>query len=335
MLISVVFSFRNEEKVISELVRRTVDVLVRLGPYELIFVNDASTDSSADVLQSLRATNDDIKIINMSRRFGVTPCVIAGMAEAKGDVVIYMDSDLQDPPEIIPELLRKWKEGAEVVHTVRTKRHGESLLKMWVTVFAYKMINAFSDIDFYENAGDFKLLSRRAVAELLKLNEHDPYLRGLSFWIGFSQAVVRYERDPRFSGDSKFGLFRSVNPYKEFVRGITSFSGAPLYFALILGFFVSIVSFLALGYVLLNKLMGFNMPGWTAIMAATLFLSGVILFTIGILGVYLGRIYEQLRGRPRYIVDNKFGFDEDNQSPYTPGAIKVRPAIADSMVPHE
>ncbi len=309
-LISVVFSFRNEAEVIPELVRRTVAILEPLVRYELIFVNDASTDASLEILTMLRETNENIKILNMSRRFGVTPCVIAGMAEAKGDAVIYMDADLQDPPELIRELIRRWEEGAEVVHTVRTKRHGESMMKMWFTKLAYKMINAFSDIDFYENAGDFKLLSRRAVAEIVKLNEHDPYLRGLSVWIGFQQAMLRYERDARFSGQSKFGLFRSVNPYKEFIRGITSFSASPLYFALILGFLVALTSFIILGHVVVTKIMGVNMPGWTAIMAAILFLSGVILFTIGIVGVYLGRIYEQLRGRPRYIVDDKIGFDE-------------------------
>ena len=185
MLISVVFSFRNEEKVIPELIHRVSSVLETLGEYELIFVNDASTDGSLELLQSLRAANSNIKIINMSRRFGVTPCVIAGLAEAKGDAVVYMDADLQDPPELIPEIVKKWQEGAEVVHTIRTKRHGESWPKMWMTKLAYKMINAFADIDFYENAGDFKLLSKRAVTEILKLNELDPYLRGLSMWIGF------------------------------------------------------------------------------------------------------------------------------------------------------
>ncbi|RJQ48189.1 MAG: glycosyltransferase [Gammaproteobacteria bacterium] len=309
MLISVVFSFRNEEKVIPELVRRASAVLEDLGEHELIFVNDASTDGSLEILQSLRAANNNIKIISMSRRFGVTPCVIAGLAEARGDAVVYMDADLQDPPELIPDLVRKWHEGVEVVHTVRTKRYGESLMKMWLTMLAYKMINAFSDIDFYENAGDFKLLSRRAVTEILKLNEHDPYLRGLSRWIGFRQAMVHYERDARAAGESKFGLFKSTNPYKEFNRGITSFSAAPLYFALILGLVVALISFLALAYVILTKLMGINLPGWTAIMATILFLSGVILFTIGILGVYLGRIYEQVKGRPSYIIDRKIGFD--------------------------
>lgn len=313
MFISVVFSFRNEEKTIPELVRRTVDILEGLGQYEIIFVNDASTDGSLKALEHLRTENKNIKIINTSRRFGVTPCVIAGLSEATGDAVIYMDADLQDPPELLPELIKKWQDGAEVVHTVRTRRRGENTFKMLLTSLAYKSINAFSDIDFYENVGDFKLLSRRAVSEVLKLNEHDPYLRGLSIWIGFMQAMVHYERDVRYSGETKFSLFKSLNPYKEFIRGITSFSASPLYFALFLGFIVALTSFIVLGYIIFTKLMRFNIPGWTAIMAATLFLGGVILFTIGILGVYLGRIYEQIKGRPQYIVDKKIGFDRKDE----------------------
>lgn len=313
MLISIVFSFRNEEDVISALVKRAVQVMESaLGnayEYELIFVNDASTDRSLEKLLMLREENKRIKIINMSRRFGVTPCVIAGLTAANGDAVIYMDTDLQDPPELIPELIKKWREGAEVVHTIRTKRHGENPVKMGLTATAYKLINAFADIDFHENAGDFKLLSRNAVHEILKLGEHDPYLRGLSVWIGFKQEKVFYERNARHSGEKKFSLFNSLNPYKEFIRGVTSFSASPLYFSLILGFLVAFAAFIALISVIYTKLMGYNIPGWTAIMAAVLFLSGAILLTIGILGIYMARIYEQIKGRPRYIVNNKIGFD--------------------------
>lgn len=316
MKLSVVFSFRNEETVLPELVRRVA--LVLGGPscdYELIFVNDASTDHSLQVLTRLRETNNRIKIVNMSRRFGVTPCVMAGFAAATGDAVMYMDSDLQDPPELIPQLMQKWQEGADVVHTVRVKRHGESRLKMWLTRRAYKLINAFSDIDLHENAGDFKLFSRRAVDEILRLREHDPYMRGLAIWIGFNQAIVYYERDSRHTGDSKFGLFHSLSPYKEFVRGFTSFSASPLYMALFMGFFVAAGAFLLLLYILYTKLAGLNLPGWSAIMAAVLSLSSVILLTIGVLGIYIGRIYDQIKGRPSFIVADKIGFDVREDKP--------------------
>lgn len=313
MLISIVFSFRNEEKVIPALVERIArvmeNVLENAYAYELIFVNDASSDRSLEALLMLRESNKCIKIINMSRRFGVTPCVIAGLTAAQGDAVIYMDTDLQDPPELIPKLIAKWREGAEVVHTIRTKRHGENSVKMGITSIAYKLINVFADIDIHENAGDFKLLSRNAVNEILKLEEHDPYLRGLSVWVGFRQEKVFYERNARHSGERKFSLFNSLNPYKEFIRGVTSFSASPLYFALILGFLVAMVAFAALVFVIYTKMMGRAIPGWTAIMAAILFLGGAILFTIGILGIYMARIYEQIKGRPRYIVNNQIGFD--------------------------
>ncbi len=307
-VISIVFSFRNEEEVLPELVRRVVAAVEAVGDYELIFVNDDSVDRSLEVLETLREENGRIKIINMSRRFGVSPCVIAGLAASRGDAVIYMDSDLQDPPEIISQMVREWKNGADIVHTVRTHRHGESAAKMWITKMAYRAINAFSDISLLENAGDFKLLSRRVVEEILQLGEMDPYLRGLSVWVGFNQAVVKYERDARSAGQSKFGLFSSLNPYKEFLRGVTSFSTVPLYFALFFGFTVSMASFLLLCYIIVMKIAGVNLPGWTAIMSAILFLSGVILGTIGLLGIYVGRIYDQVRSRPKYIIKKQVGF---------------------------
>jgi dolichol-phosphate mannosyltransferase len=312
MLVSIIFSFRNEEAALPELVKRVENLFVehlKGYKYELIFVNDDSTDKSLEILMGLRERNKNIKIINMARRFGVTPCVMAGFSKAKGDAVIYMDSDLQDPPELIPELIKKWEEGAEVVHTIRTKRHGENFLKLWLTKKAYKIINYISDIELHENAGDFKLLSRRVVDEILRLKESDPYMRGISRWIGFKQAEVFYERDTRFAGESKFKLFNSLNPYKEFIRGITSFSSMPLYFALFFGFFVSAISFVYVVVVIITKLLEMNLPGWSAIMAAILFVGGTILFTIGVLGIYLGKIYDEVKGRPRFIIRDKFGFD--------------------------
>ena len=309
-MISVVFSFRNEEDVLEELVKRVSNVFVNMNrEYELIFVNDDSTDKSVEILLKLRETNENIKIINMSRRFGVTPCVLAGFESSKGEAVIYMDSDLQDPPELIPQLIEKWQNGAEVVHTTRTKRDGESALKMFITKQAYKVINFFSSIKLLENTGDFKLLSRRVVNEILKLKESDPYMRGMSTWVGFKQVQVFYEREARFAGETKFGLFSSANPYKEFVRGLTSFSSAPLYFALFIGFFISISSFAYLLIVISTKFLGMNLPGWSAIMAAILFLGGTTLITIGVLGIYLGKIYEEIKGRPRYIIEDKIGFE--------------------------
>jgi dolichol-phosphate mannosyltransferase len=244
----------------------------------------------------------------MSRRFGVTPCVVAGMKYATGDALIYMDSDLQDPPEIIPRMIEKYLNGADVVHTVRTKRFGENKLKLFLTKRAYSTINLISEISLLTNSGDFKLLSKRAANELISINDFDPYIRGLCAWVGFNQTFIEYERDARFAGSTKFSLLTSLNPYKEFVRGITSFSLAPLYFALILGFIISAISFASLAWVITTKLMGLNLPGWTAVMAIVSLTSGISLLTVGIVGIYVGKIYQQVLNRPKYIVENTIGF---------------------------
>ncbi len=311
MLVSVVLSFRNEAENLPELIRREEAVFAGLGlPYELIFVNDASTDRSLEILLKAREANPAVKIINMSRRFGVTPCVLAGFEKAKGDAVIYMDTDLQDPPELIPQLVQKWRDGADIVHTTRTVRKGENAFKMWLTRQAYRAINGFSDITILQNTGDFKLISRRAMNEILKLDEFDPFLRGLVAWVGFRQEQVFYERDPRFAGETKFSLWRSLNPYKEFLRGITLFSTTPLYLALFLGLFVSFVSFLFFAALVLGPLVFRGQAGlsWNQLLlGSTLLMGGIILFTVGILGIYVGRIHRESIHRPRYIIDNYIG----------------------------
>ena len=197
-LVSVVLSFRNEADNIPTLVAR-LDGMFAMQPvqYELIFVNDDSTDQSLPILLGEREKNPRVKIVNMSRRFGVAEGVLAGMTASRGDAVIYMDSDLQDPPEMIPAMLERWRQGAEVVHTVRTERRGESPLKMWATRLAYRVIQSGSAIELPVDAGDFKLLSRAAINQLLQVRESDPYLRGLVVWLGFTQVFVPYQRDAR------------------------------------------------------------------------------------------------------------------------------------------
>jgi glycosyltransferase involved in cell wall biosynthesis len=315
MLLSIVFSFRNEEEVLPELIRKVRETLNSLYlEYELIFINDASDDGSLEILMKFCHEDRRIKTINMSRRFGVTPCVMAGLRHSKGDAVIYMDTDLQDPPELIPVLLEKFKNGADVVNTIRTKRKGENAFKMWLTKQAYKIINCIADIDIPENAGDFKLLSRRAVNQVVRLNEYDPFMRGLVRWVGFKQAEVFYERQARFAGQTHFSLLRSLNPIKEFIRGLISFSELPLYFALIVGFLVSAGAFVYLiGIIITRVFLGMHLPGWPAIMVTMLFLGGTILFTIGILGLYIGKIHLEIKNRPHYIIESKIGINEDKR----------------------
>ena len=303
-LISIIFSFKNEEKNLNELVNRIEASLTKLTnwKYELIFVNDCSEDKSEEILLNLQK-NNPITIINMTRTFGVGPCVLAGFREAKGDAIVYMDSDLQDPPEIIPKLIREHEKGSEIVHTVRTKRYGESLLKLWITKIAYKVINYLSEIPLPTEAGDFKLISKTALQKILLQNEFRPYIRGLSIWVGYKQSFVKYERDPRAEGESKFPLF-SKGPITEFISGITSYSLKPLYLGVIFGFFSIIFSIILIFYALYSKFLGIAAPGSTGIIITISFFSGILLFTIGIIGIYLARIFEQTKGRDQYIIKN-------------------------------
>jgi len=301
-LISIVFSFKNEEKNLSELIIRITKTLseIKNWNYELIFVNDCSTDSSEEILVKFQR-DYPITIINMSRNFGVGPCVVAGFKQSKGDATIYMDSDLQDPPELIKKLIEEHDKGFDIVHTVRTKRLGEPKIKMFITNLAYKLINFFSDISLPINAGDFKLISRRALNEILELKEFRPYIRGLSVWVGFKQSNVYYVREARASGKSHFALFGS-GPVNEFITGITSYSLKPLYLGIILGFISILISLLLIIHTLYTKFNGLSALGSASILIAISFFSGIILFTQGIIGVYVARIFEQVRGRTRYVI---------------------------------
>ena len=312
-ILSVVFYFRNEDSVLQELINRVENVLKKLVyDYELIFVNDDSEDKSLEILEKNRKRNNQIKIINMSRRFGISACVIAGFKHAIGDAVIYMDSDLQDPPELIPDLIKKWEEGNDVIHTIRTKRKGENVIRMFLVKMAYKVIDVLSDIKIRQNSGNFQLISRRALEAILTLNEYDPFLRGLSSWIGFRQANVYYERQARFSGKTHFSLMRSSGLYKEFIRGVTTFSSIPLYISLYVGFLVSSGAFIYILIIIIQKIFfGNPTTGWASMMVTLLFLGGSILFSIGIIGIYLGKMHEAMKQRPRYLIESKIGFSDD------------------------
>jgi glycosyltransferase involved in cell wall biosynthesis len=301
-LVSIVFSFRNEEKNLKELISRVDTAIKKLQnyEYELIFVNDNSNDSSEKILENLQESFR-IKIINMSRTFGVGPCVLAGFKHSSGDCIIYMDSDLQDPPEIIPKLIDEFEKGNDVVHTVRDKRLGESNIKLFFTKLAYKTINGLSEINLPIEAGDFKLISKRALEKILTQKEFRPYVRGLSVWVGYKQSFVNYIREPRAHGKSKFSLF-SHGPITEFISGVTSYSLKPLYVGIFLGFFSLLFSVGLIAYALYAKFNNLAIPGTTGIIIAVSFFSGILLFTLGIMGIYIARIFEQTRGREKYII---------------------------------
>lgn len=314
MLISVVFSFRNEEDVLAQLVARTVAVLSdEPEDYELIFVNDDSTDRSLDTLLSLRQSNPRIKIVNMARRFGVSEGVLAGMRLAAGDAVIYMDADLQDPPELLPQLLREWRAGSDVVHTQRSSRQGESAFKMLVTRMGYHAISAGSSMKLPIEVGDFKLLSRRAVTHLLDLKESNPYLRGLIVWLGFRQVTVPYERSARGGGVAHFPLW-SKNPWVSFVSGVTSFSFAPILLPIAIGM-LGLVAALLIGLVgLIVRPVdpSARLGVWLTFLMTAYW--GATMLAVGFLGIYVARIYKDVRGRPRYIVESAVGFGDEPEA---------------------
>jgi polyisoprenyl-phosphate glycosyltransferase len=313
-LVSVVLSFRNEEQVLPRLVERLTLALSAVGVrHELVFVNDASSDRSRGLLEEARRQDARIKLINMSRRFGVAECVIAGMRRARGDAVITMDTDLQDPPELIPELVQRWRDGADVVYTVRSARPGEPRHKIALTRWAYRIIRAIANVELPVDAGDFKLLSRRVVDELVKLEEKDPYLRGLVAWVGFKQVPVYYERQPRPAGETHFPLFRSKGPFVTLVTGLTSFSMIPLTGFLALGSTVCLLAMLGGFWAVLRALQG-QAAGLLALGSVLLFVSGVQLVGLGVIGIYLGRVFNDVRNRPRYIIESTAGFDPDPDS---------------------
>ena len=306
-LVSVVLSFRNEAENIPTLVARLDTVFAGDGaPYELLFVNDESTDDSLTILMKERERNPRIKILNLSRRYGVAEGVLAGLAAASGDAAIYMDADLQDPPESIPALLASWRSGADVVHTVRTRRHGERVLKMWATRLAYRLIHSGSSVELPVDAGDFKLLSRRAVDHLLQLPESDPYLRGLVVWIGFNQAFVPYERDARHAGRTHFPFF-SRNPWKTFILGMTSFSFLPIYLLAGIAGAGLLTSAALLAAALVAAATGSGVAGSTWLAGLLVFMWATTISSVAVVGIYIVRIYKDVRGRPPYIVSSTVG----------------------------
>lgn len=309
--LSVILSFYNEEMVIPELLERlravSLDLMQKheIQQAEFIFVNDHSTDRSEALLRA-EIDKGDVVLVNMTRNFGVSECVLAGMSCAMGDVIVYMDADLQDPPELIATLLRTWQADpeVEVVYTTRTRRRGENKLKMFVTKLGYRLIDCISDIKLPVDSGDFKLLSRRAVNELLALKEDKPYLRGLISWIGYKQTQVFYERDERFDGkhNTKMPVFSRKVLYYWLDRALISFSDAPLKAMLIFGFLLSGFSLLYLLVIMVQKILGWYVPGWPALMFAILLLGGVQIVMLGFIGLYIGAIFRETKQRPRYLI---------------------------------
>jgi len=307
--LSVVLSFRNEADNLEEIVTRLVTTLrnEKRIVFELIFVNDASTDGSLEILKSLQINiAPEIVIVNMSRNFGVAECVLAGFEVSQGAKIVYMDCDLQDPPELIPTLLERASgTGAEIVHTKRISRAGESWIKLQVTSLGYRYLSRFYETTIPKEAGDFKLLSRRVVDLILEHKEHLPFIRGSIANLGFSQSFVEYRREPRADGakNTKFRLFSWRWLSGHIDRTLISFTDVPLKISLMVGFVVSMLSMVGILIVILMKIFHLSVGGWAAIMVSICFLGGIQMTIIGIVGLYINVIYRETKSRPIYIID--------------------------------
>ena len=301
--VSLAIPVYNEEAVLPELLRRTGKVLDEIpgGPHEIVFVDDGSTDRTQALLE--QATHEDprISLVSLSRNFGHQAALTAALDHASGDVTVVIDADLQDPPESIPLLLEKFEQGYDVVYVQRVKRKEPLWLRACFFVF-YRLMRALSDVQLPLDAGDFGLISRRALEQLRGLREHHRYVRGLRSWVGFRQIGVRIERAERHAGESKYSVLRRL---KGALDGIFAFSIVPLRAAALLGSITMFLSFLFALYSIYAKLIQHkSVQGFTAIIVSVIFLSGVNMFFLGVIGEYVGRIYEEIKARPLYVVSH-------------------------------
>jgi dolichol-phosphate mannosyltransferase len=307
--LSVVIPLYNEEATVDELRRRLGEVLDRVEPdYEVLLVNDGSRDGTAEALRGIAETGSKWRAIHFSRNFGHQAAVAAGLRYATGQAVVVMDADLQDPPELLEQMLARWRDGFEVVYAQRVSREREGPVKRGLAWLYYRVLRAVAPVDIPTDTGDFCLMDRRVVDQLIALPERNRYIRGLRAWVGFRQTSVQFERAPRFAGEPKYTFRKSLGLG---VNGIISFSKAPLRIATWLGLLVSLMSFVLVIVFVIEKLTrGFEIRGWASTVVIILFLGGVQLLTIGIIGEYLSRIYDEVKQRPLYVVrdtDNTAG----------------------------
>ena len=301
-LVSVVVPAFNEEAVLPQF-HRTITAALAGLPYrfEIVYINDGSTDGTLGIIKQLRESDEQITLIDLSRNFGKEIALTAGLQKAAGDAVVVIDADLQDPPELIPELIQEWQNGYDVVYAQRTHRKGESLLKRTTAHFFYRIIQRISKIEIPEDTGDFRILSRRAVNALNTFNEQHRFMKGLFAWIGYRQKAVKYQRDPRLAGETKWNYWKLWNFALD---GITSFTIAPLKISTYLGLLTAASAFAYGIYMVIETLIyGNPVPGYPSLIVIVLILGGVQLTAIGILGEYLGRIFNETKRRPLYFIN--------------------------------
>lgn len=302
----------NEEEGIGEFVRRTTAVLSAYPDWELILVDDGSADDTRRVLRELADADPRIRVVGLARNFGQPVATSAGLAHSSGDVTVMIDSDLQDPPEVIHEMIETWRTGAEVVLAVRAERSGETRFKLVTARLFYRGFSRLTGVFLAENAGDFRLLGRPALETFLAMPERTRFVRGMTTWIGFRQAKVMYDRDPRTLGSTSYSkrkLFRLA------FDAVASYSHVPLKAATVLGFALSLSAFFFAGFLLIRRLFGPYIPGLSTTNILILLLGGVQLIFLGLLGEYLAKIYDEVKQRPLFVIDERVNFDDDEVSP--------------------
>jgi glycosyltransferase involved in cell wall biosynthesis len=318
VLLSVIVPCFNEEEALRGAHSRLSATLAQLpANVEIVYIDDGSTDATPDVLSELQTTDKVVRVVRFSRNFGHQIAITAGLEHAAGDVVVIIDADLQDPPEIIVSFFKKWQEGYDVVYGVRSEREGETVFKLWTAKMFYRCMTLLSDIRIPLDTGDFRLMDRRVVNALLGMPERDRFVRGMVSWLGFSQVALPYRREARVAGVTKFSFFKML---RFALDGIFSFSIVPLRVATWTGFITSFLAIVGIILVSLEHFLGVEglVKGWTSTMFAVLFIGGVQLICMGIIGEYIGRIYGESKRRPLYVVREILGFEgqkrEANQS---------------------
>jgi dolichol-phosphate mannosyltransferase len=300
-LLSVVAPVFNEQELVEAFVRRACAAVGAL-PFELVIVNDGSTDQTPALLDRIAEADPRVRVVHLSRNFGHQAALTAGLEHAIGDVVVMIDADLQDPPELIQTMLDEWRRGSDVVYAVRAARDGETAFKLATASWFYRLFDKLTQIDLEPNSGDFRLLDRRALDALLSMTERSRFLRGMTVWVGFTQSAVSYEREPRHAGETKYTVRRML---RFSLDAIASFSHLPLQLATYLGMLSASVAFIAIPVVIGLRIAGSYLPGFSSITIAILLLGGIQLIALGVIGEYVGRVYDEVKHRPLYIVSEE------------------------------
>ena len=308
--LSIIIPMYNEEESLPYLYQRLTALGEQVDNYEIefLFVNDGSKDQTLPILENIAKNDNNVKILSFSRNFGHQAAVTAGLKYTTGDVVAIMDADLQDPPEVIAEMIKLWEQGNEVIYAKRKSREGESKFKLFTAKMFYKVLNGLSDVEIPKDTGDFRLADRKVIDVINSLPEHNKFLRGLFSWVGFKQIPIEYERKERFAGKTKYPLKKMLKLASD---GITSFSTKPLKILGALGLISVIASIIILIYALISYIFNLNQltAGWTSIMVTVTFLGGMQLLSIWLISEYIGKIYDESKGRPEYIIDKKINID--------------------------